>query len=642
MAFVFPSVTFNTSGGATLWILASAFSVAAGWILSALGQLNLVGYLPFGILFIAFVLWLIKKYHVWPQVRPSLLKTRYFTGKRLPLRVRALPQIYFLYLALSLAGGIAHPPNSYDAVTYRLPRILHWAAEEQWHWITTLNQRMNYSGTGSEWLLLPWLKLTQSDRLLFLANWIPYLLLPGLIFSIFLKAGVRRRAAWRWMWLLPASYCFVMQAGGANNDASSAIYLLGAVFFALRANQTGRFFDFSLAILAAALLTGVKGSNLPLLLPCAVALWPARRLLWEKPKTTAVVMVLAALISFLPIAILNHQFSGHWTGDKENLSGMRLSHPAAGLIGNTLQLLPQTFLPPILPNSRSLETTLNAQVPTNIKTFLEGYFPRFEIMLGELPQEENAGLGLGIAALLILAMLSPLLLRTGNRAVMSKLSMGVILGLAAWGALLFYMTKMGSEATARLLSPYYPLAILLVVLHPANGQLARQRWWYNVAALCALFALPGLLLTPSRPLVPTATLVRLLRASQPDSPMLQRAERVYFVYGHRHDILAPLRKHLPENVKTVGIISGIDDSQLALWRPYGTRRVQELVGEAVWFREGTNFLWIVVKHETLCEANGVDFQEWLSRTGAELIATENIASKVSAGDELWSLVKLTD
>ena len=95
-------------------------------------------------------------------------------------------------------------------------------------------------------------------------------------------------------------------------------------------------------------------------------------------------------------------------------------------------------------------------------------------------------------------------------------------------------------------------------------------------------------------------------------------------------------------MKSVGISSGIDDSQLALWRPYGTRRVQELVGEAVWFREGTNFLWIVVKHETLREANGVVFQEWLSRTGAELIATENIASKVSAGDELWSLVKLTD
>ena len=37
-------------------------------------------------------------------------------------------------------------------------------------------------------------------------------------------------------------------------------------------------------------------------------------------------------------------------------------------------------------------------------------------------------------------------------------------GLAAWVAALFYMLKMGSEATARLMLPYYPLIVIPILL----------------------------------------------------------------------------------------------------------------------------------------------------------------------------------
>ncbi len=127
---------------------------------------------------------------------------------------------------------------------------------------------MNDRACGIEWLSAPLLLFTKSDRALFLLNFIPFLLLPGLVFSIFTRLGVRARVAWQWMWLLPTGYDFLLQAGSIANDTFPAVYALAAVDFAARAWQSRRAADLWHSILAAALLTGAKASNLPLLLPC--------------------------------------------------------------------------------------------------------------------------------------------------------------------------------------------------------------------------------------------------------------------------------------------------------------------------------------------------------------------------------------
>ena len=52
--------------------------------------------------------------------------------------------------------------------------------------------------------MLPVIELTHSDRLIFLFNWIPFVLMPGLVFIAFRALGVNGRSARRWMWLLPS------------------------------------------------------------------------------------------------------------------------------------------------------------------------------------------------------------------------------------------------------------------------------------------------------------------------------------------------------------------------------------------------------------------------------------------------------
>ncbi len=183
---------------------------------------------------------------------------------------------------------------------------------------------------GIEWLTAPLLLFTKSDRALFLINFVPFLLLPGLIYSVFTRLGVRARVAWQWMWLLPFGYDFLLQAGSISNDTFPAAYALAAIDFAARAWSSRRVPDLWHSILAAALMTGAKASNLPLLLPWAILIFAVLPLLRRQITATLVVILLAALVSFLPTAILNlHYCNGDWSGLSIERAGMEMKNPVA-------------------------------------------------------------------------------------------------------------------------------------------------------------------------------------------------------------------------------------------------------------------------------------------------------------------------
>jgi len=57
-------------------------------------------------------------------------------------------------------------------------------------------------------------------------------------------------------------------------------------------------------------------SNLPLLLPWAILIFAVLPLLRRKPVATLAVVLLAALVSFCRMAILNAHYCGDWSGAK--------------------------------------------------------------------------------------------------------------------------------------------------------------------------------------------------------------------------------------------------------------------------------------------------------------------------------------
>jgi hypothetical protein len=472
-----------------LWLWVSVLATFAGWVLSALGQLNHPGYAIFFAAFVSLVLFWRKEFGFVSSKRISRCKKFLRRFRRpLPLCFAGLAILIFL-------GGVIYPPGNYTGISYRIPRVLNWLANGHWNWIHTPDYRMNNRACGIEWLSAPLLLFTKSTRGLFLINFLPFLLLPGLIFSVFTRLRVRARVAWQWMWLFPTAYNFILQAGSVANDTFPVVYALAMLDFACRAWVSRRPSDLWHSILAAALLVGAKASNLPLLLPGAILIFALLPLLRRKLMTTALVFLLAAVVSFLPMAILNTHYCGDWSGLALERSGMDMKSPVIGVWGNAFLITLNNFVPPLFPlagwwNQHALEI-----LPQFIATPMSANFEPGFHMIGELPTEDWAGIGFGLSMLLLISVVASFFVRRAShtavrssaftrpeppeggtpnqpRSVIPREFCLLVL-LAPWIALLAYCMKSGMVTPQRLIAPYYPLLLPLLLIGAGQSQIIR-------------------------------------------------------------------------------------------------------------------------------------------------------------------------
>jgi hypothetical protein len=621
---------------AAVWVLVSSWSVATGWILSLFCSLDLIGYtvcivLTLGVAFI----YLHKSSIGLPVLR------WHFRVPTCRFR-RPLPAIFVIILIVALVGGSVYPPNNYDYLTYRFSRILHWWSQQRWHWIPSNNSRMNISGPGMEWLMMPIFTFTRSDRFFFLINVISLFFVPGLTFRVLRGLGILPRIAWQWMWLFPGAYCYVTQAGSAGNDAFAVVYLLAGLAFSFRAQETMRIEWWWLSVLAAALLTCAKASNLPLLLPLVVSWWPLRTLAIRRPTRSVLVISLGAGISFLPLAVLNQLHAGQWAGDVNNSTGLQISNPVAGILGNTLQLGVNTLLPPIFPPAANWNSRVAPRImEMRPVAWVRSQFPRLSLEVRELVAEESAGLGSGIALLwTILILVSARSRRSAGmpcpaqRHQKSRFAWCIsAAGLIALGA---FLARMGSEGGPRLLTPYYPVLLFTVLLLAGAKHPVRQRWWRLTTYTVSLVPIVVLIVQPARPLFPVDLLVQCLPKEGAMGGLSSRVTAVYQTYQARADVLAPVRELVPTFVREIGFIGTEDDPESSLWRPYGQRVVHDIVNPL-----DTSSLptFVCVSESWLREQTGQPIELWANEVGMEEVGCAKITLKVRNGMQNWCVYR---
>jgi hypothetical protein len=662
-----------------LWLWISAFASLAGWGLSAVGELTPGGYAVAFAMFIAglAILWLksrVKHPTSNIQQRTSKEAARIETTgcwmfnvgcsmfpkpKKLLRRFRRpLPFCFAALAVLIFLGGAIHAPGNYTGLAYRAGRVLQWLSHGGWFWIHTTDFRMNDRACGIEWLSAPLLLFTQSTRGLFLINFLPFLLLPGLVFSLFTQLGVRARVAWQWMWLLPTGYNFILQAGGNANDTFPTVYALAAMDFALRANQSGKrkaesenvfsgpFSNFSYSILAAALLTGAKASNLPLLLPWAMVIVTSG--VWRVTRSNnfpslftrhAALLVVAAAVSFLPTAILNMHYLGDWSGLSIERTGMDMKNPFVGAWGNALLLLLGNFTPPLFPLAGWWNEHALAALPHFISAPMMANFEPGFLWLGELPTEDWAGIGFGLSALLAVAVVANFFIRNSHPSSAFSLQPSALLLVAPWIALLAYTMKSGMVTPGRLIAPYYPLLLPLLLAGAGQSQIVRRVWWRVLTGGVLILAFAVLVLTPDRPLWPAQTILSKLAATHPNQHLISRAREVYAVYAKRSDPLADVRALLRPDVKTVGFIGAEDDSDISLWLPLGSRRVEHFLLSDPPERFRQEHVEFVVMGGLNLQLRRMTLDDWLQKSGAELVASTNATLKVSEGPQAWYVVR---
>lgn len=613
---------------AAVWLLFAAGANCAGWGLSLLGELNAKGCLLAGIPIVAIVAisWRLTGGSGTPR-RPSLAASRI---SRRMLRDHSFAA-WLVIALLALAGGLLNPPSNYDAITYRLPRLLYWLQDERWHWIGAINFRMDIAGAGFEWMSLPFLAFGSCERALFLLNFIPFLLLPGLFFIAASGLGLGPRHAKWWMWIWPLSYGIILQAASIGNDMIGAAFALASLAFTARARKNNPVPCLMFSALAAALMTSIKVTMLPLGLPLAVAwVWvaikrmgPLRAAAWG-----FVAGILLIPSSFVPIAMLCAKHTGKWSGNPNNQLKIEVTNPLAGLIVNGSELALGALALPVLPARHVVEERIAGMVDhSNLIRWAGSHYPGYHSpKLGEIPMEESSGIGMGVTVLGMIWMGAAVFRKPPGHA--SRDALATAVALASLVAALAFLAKAAGNSSPRLMLPFVPLLILALMtfFKPKNLPSPRSR----LVVLPALLILPAIIINPNRPLI-TADFLGSLPIIP--SSIRTRLIDVSAAYAGRGNILSPLAQRVP-NGQTIGFAGEMDHSPLALFRPFRSRRVIEITPESI-----QQVDWIVATPRGIKNRLGCSAEEWMRRDGFELKSELPLVSKASVGAENWQIYR---
>jgi hypothetical protein len=620
------------------WILLSTLLVASGWALSALHQLNLAGY---GIVFgIAVASYFLK--NLWTKEQPKKISRRWFGPFRRRFKQPA-PLLFLLLALLALLGGSLYEPSDGGSAAYRIPRVMDWLAAGQWHWIHAFDARLNIAGYGMEWFFAPLILLTHTDRSLFLPNWLSFLLLPGLIFSVFTRLRISPRVAWWWMWLLPSGWCFIMQAGSTINDSFAAAYALAAVDFGLRARESQKTDDVWLSVLSAALATGVKQSDILLAVPGLIAVCPNLKLLLKRPLISSAILGLCLLVSALPNIVFNLKKTGIWSGvTGPPWKGMEPQSPFWGVIGNIFCMTAQNLKPPVFPLSRPWNAAMKHFIQTPFGAHFAGFedFGRLSFGAGE----SNVALGVAIIFLALVSIFAARSYRAKLEFVGTTTTLDLRLALLKWTPwvlLLVYMAKVGTFQNGRQFAAYYIFLFPSLLDGPGQSSLVRRGWWKSLTLLVMVISAALLVISRERPLFPSQTILGGLEAKYPHSKFVSTVAGTYSTTPAFEGQRESLRKILPAGEAVLGYASGNDgEAGSSLWLPFGSRRIQYVVpGDTAEELRSAGIHYVVVDMDLL-DTTHDSIQQWLARYHATVAGQWEFREDPYAPPRVYYLAQL--
>ena len=610
--------------GWTIWALASFF------LLSALGLLSGRGYLISGVIFCI----------------PAVIYLKSISGKfRLPgflpwRRILYPPLLLWFVIAFAiLVGSVIHPPSNYDAFSYRVPRMLHWLAESRWHWINGPDSRYDFMAPLWEINALPLLALSGSDRLLFLPNFLCFLVLPGLIFTTFLKLGISPRTSRLCMWVLPSGYAVILQAGSLGSDLMGAVFFLVSLHFLLRWPKEGKNDHFLLSCITMGFSTATKVSNLVFGLPWLLLLLPQWPLLRQKKGAFLACLVLGAFTSFLPFGAWNVMHGSGFAVSKDSAQSIAAGSPPICLFGNSILFLVQNAAPPVFPLASKVQDCVDKVIPPAILTRLQdGFEGKFELGVRELVTEDVAGLGVGVTGFILILFL--IRLTSSGNPFRDRGSQSLrLLGIGMAGAIAVIFMKTSMISISRILLPAYIPVAAVLVNGAAITRYAGRRWVVFLACAAQLSGLCVLALNPARPLIPV---IAISRHFLPDSsPLRHRLESVYTTFAGRSTALTPVAEALPPDVKIISFVYKADTLETGLWKPFGSRKVTPVKAKDA-LRAGYVFptRYVVVQERGVIEEGPMGIDDFLRITKLITLRKVSVIQQVSSGPENFIIAEV--
>ncbi|MGH7857157.1 MAG: glycosyltransferase family 39 protein, partial [Candidatus Binatia bacterium] len=208
-------------------------------------------------------------------------------------------------LAGTLVGALWGTPNTWDALTYHLPRVMHWLQDASIaHYPTAIPRQLKMPPLA-EILLSQTVLLSGGDRLVNLVQWSTYGVAALGIYAIVRSAGLPRLAGMCGALLFLSVPIAVLQASGPKNDVVTCANVAATIAFlhvGTRELRWGWIFAGAMA-LGAAILT--KGTSF--LLGGVIAALFAAVVLWRHGGRNSLrAIALLALV----VGVIN---GGHWS-----------------------------------------------------------------------------------------------------------------------------------------------------------------------------------------------------------------------------------------------------------------------------------------------------------------------------------------
>ncbi|PWH19312.1 MAG: hypothetical protein DDG58_05140, partial [Ardenticatenia bacterium] len=222
------------------------------------------------------------------------------------LAERALIGAVLLIVLVTLLVGVLKPPSTFDAMTYHLSRIMHWAQNQSVDHYSTHIIRQLYQNPWAEFSIANLLLLSGGDRVAHLVQWFSMVgsligvsliaeSLTGKLSSALSAAVVAAT--------LPAG---ILQSTSTQNDYVETLWLVCCAFLMLRTSQTLPTMWQAIGIgSSAALAILTKGTSFIYLSP--FLLWWSLNGLRKWPRK---LLIRSCIVIAVLIGIVN---AGHWS-----------------------------------------------------------------------------------------------------------------------------------------------------------------------------------------------------------------------------------------------------------------------------------------------------------------------------------------
>jgi 4-amino-4-deoxy-L-arabinose transferase-like glycosyltransferase len=500
--------------------------------------------------------------------RPSLFGSQWLAGLSLAEK-GALLGIGGLIVVTGFTA-LASPPNSFDAMTYHMSRVMHWVQYRSLSFYPTPILRQLHSAPWAEYVILNWQLLLGSDHLANTVQWSGY---GGCIVAASLIAQELggNRSAQILSGLVAATIPMaVLQASGTQTDCVAALWCSSLVLFILRSRRLSDWRTAAALGASAGLAALTKATTGVIALPFVLwYIWgllrrPSKRALLQAALVLSLVVAVSAPQSVRNVQLYEHLLGPGNEGPQGRYRYTNDLHTPAALASNIV---------------RNLSLHLATVAPVNAK--LEKLIVDLHHALGIDPSDERttwtwtffavSGLSLhegtaGNTLHLLLATLSLVavgILPAARRRQLWGYGLGCVASFLAFCFLLRWQPW-----NSRLHLPWF---VLLCPLIATTAQLVLKRLWSVLALALFLYAMPYLFFNPTRAIasVPATWVERhpILGGLAPDRTLFNtpRWSRYFNDQQAQDSYRVVVAYVLSQGDRDVGLFLGMNDWEYPYW-----------------------------------------------------------------------------